>query len=232
ENEHTSSGGSKINASVQTGLSDSVWYDQSRLNIYSYPVLGRMVCPAQKSEDCAAADKVPLTIQFSAIDVSTSAVGVGSQIEWYQPVWEYGNVLSYPASYSQIRLLYPHIEGLAEGRTFFTDENTLTATTTWSNGTRGSESISSARRFAEGGGLSVSGAIAVPIIPVGGIGGSFEFNVSGSQAFERLNTSVTELGSSSGITVDKPGDFRNPRDYAYSITPFIFGFSPRAGTVD
>ncbi len=232
EKQNTNTRTKKFNAEVQTGSSDQVWYDQSRLNIYSYPVVGQLVCPSAKPANCAPADKAPLTIQFSAIDRVTSATAAGSQIEWYQPAWEYGNVLSYPASYSQLSQLYEDVAKLAEGTTFFTDDSKSTVTTTWSHETGKSESVSSARRFAEGGGVSVSGAIAIPIIPVGGIGGAFEFNVSGSQAFENLTTAVTDLGSSSGVTIEKPSDFRKPGDYAYGITPVIFGRTRRPDAVE
>ena len=225
QNDNTSS--EEFSASVQTGTSDQVWYDQSRLNIYSYPILGQTACPSTHPDNCASRDKVPLTVEFSAIDRATSATAAASQIEWYQPAWEYGNVLSYPASYAQLQTLYPDLEKLAAGITFFTDRSKLTATTTWSNGESKSESVSSARRFSEEGGVSVSGAVTVPIIPVAGLAGSFEFNVSGSQAFENLNTTTADLDESSGIVIEKPGIFKDPPRYAYSITPYIFGRTSR-----
>lgn len=210
-----------LDASVHTGTSDQVWYDESRLNIYSYPVLGKTVCPSDKPYNCAAGEKIPLVIQFSVIDKMTRADLAANLIEWYQPVWEYGNVLSYPASFSQLLQLYPDMKELADGSTFFTDNSKRTVTTTWSNGKSASESVSSARRFAEKGGVSVSGAVSV--FSLAGLGLGLDVNVSGSQEFENLTTTVTDLNSSQGIEIDKPGNLREPLKYAYSITPHIFG---------
>lgn len=85
--------------------------------------------------------------------------------------------------------------------------------------------MSSARRFEEGGGLSVEGTLGV-------VSGSLEINVNNSLAFENLNTSVTNLGSSKGIQIVKPGTLRQPSTYAYNFTPYIFGRTKRPGTVD
>jgi hypothetical protein len=47
-----------------------------------------------------------------------------------------------------------------------------------------------------------------------------------------LHTSVTSLGKSTGIGVQKPGTFASPPDYQYSVTPFIFGQHPPTGVVN
>ncbi len=180
EEENGNSVSHQIKASVETGSSDRVWYDESRLNIHSYPVLGKAFCPAEKSDNCGPSEKAPLVIQFSVVDRVTNATAAGNQIEWYQPVREYGNVLPYPASLSQLIKLYPDMKKLASATTFSTDGSTSTVKTSWSSSTSQSESVSSARRFGEQGGVSVSGAIAV-------FGGGLEVDVSGSQEFENLN---------------------------------------------
>jgi len=57
--------------------------------------------------------------------------------------------------------------------------------------------------------------------------------VSGSQAFENLKTTISELSSSQGIVIEKPGSsFREPSKYAYSITPYIFGRAKHEDEVD
>ncbi len=67
EKEHGAYESQKFDASVATGLSDLVWFTESRFNIYVYPVIGRTVCPAAIA-NCMDSEKVPLTIQFSAPD--------------------------------------------------------------------------------------------------------------------------------------------------------------------
>ena len=225
EREYSTEQTSSFDVSTQTGWADHVWYDSSRLNIYVYPVLGQSVCPPESVGACAQKDKRPVTVQFSGVDRPDRKAMAGNLIEWYQPVWEYGNILSYPASYSQLLLLYPDMEQLSDKQTFSTDDSVLTVQEHWSTGSGESKTVSSARRFEEGGGLSVEGTAGV-------VGGSLNINVNNSRAFENLNTAVTNLGSSNGIEIEKPGTLRQPTTYAYNFTPYIFGRTKRLGAVD
>lgn len=100
ETEHGSYSKRNINVSQETGVADQVWYTDSRFNIYAYPVIGKTVCPASKP-NCQESEKVPLVIQYSAPDQTSNDTISGDTVEWYQPPWEYGNIFSYPGSYSQ-----------------------------------------------------------------------------------------------------------------------------------
>jgi hypothetical protein len=59
-----------------TSFSDVVFFNDSRINIWIYPVLGQKVCPAElKNPNCSPDQQVPLTLQFSGPDqVSTGNI--------------------------------------------------------------------------------------------------------------------------------------------------------------
>jgi hypothetical protein len=71
ENTHGTYAEHTFDISQQTGPSDQLWFSQSRFNIYLYPVIGQTVCP-QGKPNCTEAEKVPLTIQFSGPDQTSS----------------------------------------------------------------------------------------------------------------------------------------------------------------
>jgi hypothetical protein len=67
ETVHGTTNTTRFDLSVQTKF-DHLWYNESRLNLYIYPVIGKTVCPATKP-NCSDDNKVPLTVQFSGIGV-------------------------------------------------------------------------------------------------------------------------------------------------------------------
>lgn len=225
--------GLAVDISEKTGLFDQVSYSDTRFNIYVYPVIGKTVCPANKANsnaECADGDKVPLTIQFSGPDQTSTSTVAGSQIEWYQPPWEYGNVLSYPGSYAQLQKIVPDIDKKSTDLTWLTDTSNITEKTTWSSGTSASQSTSFDQNYSFENDLSVSGSTGIEGVDSVDFGTNID--LSGSFGFSSLNKSSTDLSKSSGIGVNKPGTFRDPFDYGYSVTPYIFGNNPPSGSVD
>ena len=93
----------QFDVSTQTGFSDVVWFTHKRFTIYAYRVLGRC-SPA--TEGCPPRTTRPLYVQFSGPDMVTQGRIDGNQLEWYQPVQEPGNVLSYPWSAGLLQDLY------------------------------------------------------------------------------------------------------------------------------
>lgn len=61
---------------------------------------------------------------------------------------------------------------------------------------------------------------------------SASLDLSGSFGFGNLHTSVTTLGKSTGIGVQKPGSFANPGFYQYAVTPVIYGQQRPGGVVN
>jgi hypothetical protein len=227
ETEHGKYNQSSFDASVTTGFSDSIWYSSSRFNVWVYPVLGRTACPAGAGANCP--QQKPLTIQFSAPDDLEYARRDGSLLPWYQPVWEPGNVFSYPANYQQLQAIAPNLNTLSNPQSFATDGSTTTESINWttegSNGTSASfdQNYSFSQEF------SLTGAVSTPFTSASLTG---TLNFSGSTGFSDLTKSVTSVGKSNGISVNKPGSFANPGLYAYSFTPYIFGQNQSASVVD
>ena len=89
EQVHGTSSSMQFDVSQQTGFSDQLWYEESRLNLYIYPVIGQKGCPAA-IPNCSASQKVPLTVQFSGVDAVSNDTVPGNTTEWYQPPWEPG----------------------------------------------------------------------------------------------------------------------------------------------
>ncbi|MDQ3649663.1 MAG: VCBS repeat-containing protein, partial [Acidobacteriota bacterium] len=161
EKSHGTYSSHSFNVSQRTGFADQLWLSQTRQNIYVYPVIGKTVCPVSKP-DCQDSEKVPLTVQFSGPDQTSYETVAGSQVEWYQPPWEYGNVLSYPGSYSQLQQIVPDIHKLSNDLTWVTDASELTVKTTWATGTSDSQSTSFQQNYSFENDLSVSGKTGFP----------------------------------------------------------------------
>jgi hypothetical protein len=89
--------GTNTDLTVSTGFADHILYTQKDMNVYYYPVLGCDTnCPIDTS-------KGPPYVVFSVTDniVYNNADSTGQ--DWYQPVHEYGNVLSYPWDEAQLQ---------------------------------------------------------------------------------------------------------------------------------
>jgi hypothetical protein len=211
-----------FDVSVRTNFADQVWYTESYFNLWIYPVLGKTTCPASQPADCPPSEQVPLNLQFSAPDhLQPLDVESGDLLPWYQPPWEYGNVLSYPANYTQLQLEIPvTLDKLSQDTAFHTDGLVETVKADWAGGSGTNHMNSSTRTYTEEGSLTVTGKVNFPE-------GSAELkgNVTagGSQSFGNLHTSQDTLGASTGVGINKPGSFANPGLYSYTVVPYILG---------
>lgn len=228
EKEHGSYEANKFSVHLKTGFSDHVWFTSTRFNLYVYPVIGRKVCPSDKP-NCMEIEKVPLTIQYSAPDFTSYEHVDGKLLPWYQPVWEPGNILSYPTSYTQLQQAIPTVDKLSADHTWSTDGSTLTEETSWTKETTDGSSASLDQNYSFEHDVSVVGACCGRLVS-GTV--SAELNLSGSFGFTNLNKSVATVGKSTGIGVEKPGTFLTPENYNYAVTPFIFGQPKPANLVD
>ena len=217
----------RFDASVTTGFSDSVWYSSSRFNIWVYPVLGQTVCPAGAGANCP--EKKPLTIQFSAPDELKYARWNGVLMPWYQPVWEPGNVFSYPATYGQLQAIAANINPLSKSSSFATDDSTATESISWTTEQTNGSSASFDQNYSFSQEFSLTGAVSTPFTSATFTG---TLNFSGSNGFSDLNKSVTSVGKSTGISVNKPAVLADSSLYAYSFTPYIFGQNQSGSVVD
>ena len=213
---------------LQTKFSDHVWFTENRFNIYIYPVIGKTVCPADVGDNCP--EPKPLTIQFSVPDDTKYNDIDADLIPWYQPPWEPGNVLSYPATYALLQQsVSVPLQKLSEDSTWRTDGSIREEQTTWTQQSTEGSSASFDQNYSTETELSVAGACCGGLV-TGSV--SAELNLSGSTGFSDLNKAVATLGKSTGIGIHKPGTFLTPFNYNYEVTPYIFGEQPPASKGD
>jgi hypothetical protein len=217
-----------FDASTNTGFDDQVWFNSELHNIYIYPILGHVACPAEKA-DCTPSEKLPLAIMFSGPSQQSQMSVGGSTLEWYQPVHEVGNIFSYPWNFEQLKAVEGNIDLLTsqDPTSFSTDSSTHTATATWSGQTTSSKTSGSTSNISWGASASFTEKPGI----FGGVVGNQDFSYNGSKAISTINTMTTKLGESTGIGIVKPGTFPNPDEYEYPIMPYILGDKPAAGTV-
>jgi hypothetical protein len=221
----------QFNVSSQTGFDDNVWYNDERHNVYIYPVIGQTACPAGKP-NCSTSERQPLNVMFSGPDQITQTLASGGMLEWFQPVWEPGNLFSYPSSLAQLEAQSPNQSAnlltSATPTEFFTDGGPLTVQATWERQTGSTSTSGVTNNVWWGANFSVS---KTPPKDASGFQGSISAAYNGSTSMSTMNTSTTKIGQSTGVGIAKPGTFPNPGVYAYGMLPFIFGNDPVTGTV-
>jgi hypothetical protein len=228
---------------VTTTFDDWVSYTSSRLNVYSYPVIGHTVCPegspdcpAQCGEGVSSCPKQPLHVQFSGPDSIGSTVGKGATIEWYQPVHEPGNLFSYPGSLAQLQSDQPaptsRFNQLAppedEIKSWGSQSNLTTEITWLSN-----ESSKVTSNTKTNHSFDASGSIAGSVdFGEASVDISAKFDYNSSKSLSTLITSTASLDSSQGVTVSSYGtDETLPESVVYDGQTFIFGVDNPAGTL-
>lgn len=233
EQNHGSFQARNDSVATTTTWSDAVAYTSSTVNVWSYEVLGRTVCPADKTDgsgNCADSDKRPLTIQFSAPGGSVDGIGSGTGIEWYQPPWEPGNIFSYPANYAQLqKIVDGDLDQLTTDKLYNTDNTPVTESTQWRSGVSSSSTLGNVRTFSGSNDLSVAGKASFVL---GSYSGKFSFTAYGSDAFSSLTQNVSSTNESTGITLSKPNAFADYNEYKYAFTPYIFGTKQPDSFVD
>jgi hypothetical protein len=208
---------------------DNFRYSNTTLNVWTYPVRGKMVCP-KKIPNCSDSEKVPLTLVYSAPDTIVNGSTTQQVSPWYQPTWEYGNLFSYPANQAQLEALIPGIEVLTQAATLSTSGGAASTSVNWSSGQHTGLSSSFTQNYSFDASLSVQGAIGLDGFSVGG---GYSFDVSGSFGLSSQTTSQQSLDKSDGLTIDKPtSSFRAPTLYNYSFSPYVFGRKKPENVVD
>ena len=227
--------GKTTSFSTQTTFDDIVNSTASSMNIYSYRVIGQCVTSANAaaSEGCAAGT-APLYVQFSGPDnVTYSQSTPGSNLEWYQPVQEPGNLFSYPASQ---QLLAANLSGgtalqpLTSSDTLWSQQGTASVSADWSSGSGSSVSSGSLSNHTFDASVSVSGSVGFDGF---GASASAGFNYNKSTSASTLNQSTNTLSASQGITLNRgvSGGAPSQQVYAYQGSSLIYGQTAPQGTV-
>ena len=221
--------------SSSSSFDDEVTYTDTGVRVWSYPVIGKTVCPKDKSP-CQPGDLVPLTIQFSGPTGSPgSEHAAGASLTFYQPPWEPGNILSYPANLAQMEQIYlepgssteSSLSLVASADGFMTGGGALTQNTNWTVTSNHDTNTDFNQNYSFENDLSITDSIGVK--DVAGSSINFKFDLSGSYGLSHLSNESTQLGTSSGLTVSNPGFSQS---YQYQVSPYIFGTRVTNAVVD
>jgi FG-GAP-like repeat len=233
DNSDASFSASTYTLGTATSFSDVVFFNDSRVNIWVYPVLGQKVCPAAlQNPNCSPDQQVPLTLQFSGPDQVTTGNNSAETVTGYQPPWEPGSIFSYPATKEQLALIYPDLSKtqLSSDTTFFTGDNQTSIGASWSSGANKGQTLSTANNFSFDATTSVTSSVGLGPVLQAKFKGSVK--LSGSVGFSTLQTNTASMDSTDGITISAKAQFPNPGLYKYSVLPVILGSPPPAGVGD
>ena len=197
--------------SAQEAISDDVLdYTEKAIDVWRYPIVGETDTPTQNGK------KGQLYLQMSFPSNVTKKGGISPRtIEWYQPVHQNGNILSYPQDIDQIDNINASdgTSGLLttpeESDTGQTDETTHV---NWSNTTSQGKEVSSQDKVAVDASVSIGGKIM-----------DVDTNVTVESHYDQtwgtLNSAETTYSQSKGITIERTQIFEA---YKYYYTPLIY----------
>ncbi len=247
---YNSYSGESFQLTAATEFDDKVIATSRQMNFYTYPVIGKFVCPFESPncpDDCGSGPspcpKQPLHIQYSGPDnvvhlEPTDAAGV----EWYQGV-EPGNIFSFPGSLMLLEATVPpqqnpstmsadsRLQLLSGGDTAWGTQSTTSVSVDWTEGngsqvTSGSVSTNSFDVSA-----SVSGSTNIEGF---GLSGSASFDYSQSTSASTVNSSSSTFSESTGITVHRGiggGGGASSDEFLYEGQTYIFGQLAPLGTI-
>lgn len=211
--------------SATTGFADHLFYTASRLNIYYYPVLGQYTCP-DDVPNCTDAQKQPVYVQYSGPDLIEKNDIDGTTQEWYQPIHEIGNILSYPWNLGLMQQENPNLVPLTGNPAPWrsTDTSMTSYSTTWQGGQGTSQTTGTTTSHSFDFSTSVTGQIK-GVFVTGMVSGEFDY--SNSSSTSTMNTSTTSLDASTGIQVNKPQfSDKVATVYNYDFAGYVLGANP------
>jgi len=225
--------GNKLGFSTNTVFDDVVAATTSQMNVYSYRVIGQCVAApnAPALEGCAAGTQ-PLYIQFSGPDnIEYISAAEGRNLEWYQPVWEPGNLFSYPANQQQLAAELAggtSFQALSPANSVWDVQTASQVTESWTDG--GGSNVSSGSQSTQSFDASVSASAMVSFEGIGASAGvTFDYNDSTSTS--TLNESGSTFSDSQGIVLNR-GISTSSDLYDYQGQSLIYGQLPPNNVVD
>jgi hypothetical protein len=163
-------------------------------------------------------------MEFSVPDEIAHSDVDGTSQDWYQPVHEPGNILSYPWSFAQLENQFgEQVDSLTTKppQCMATDTSPQTATTQWSKRSGQSSSTGSTNSFSDE--LSMSYSTSAGVEGVDAASFSFGVDIAGSTSLNTLNESTSSTSSSEGITITKPIFSYPSQCCSYGFGQYIFG---------
>lgn len=216
----------QMKISNASSFDDVLWYESNAFNIYHYPVLGAYGCP--EDQTCDPGEELPLYLVVSGPDTSSLTIGAPAHnVEWFQPIHEVGNLLSYPQTPEllaqrlgsrAVPLTTPTAFVIADN--VQTDESVGWQTNSNSAQTSGATNTHSTDKTAS---YTAKVGTSLTDAPV---------DTTKSTSWATLNTSSTTLAASTGVGIVSPGTARGPSGtYDYTISPGIYGYTQPDGSV-
>lgn len=204
-----------------TGLSDYLYFTQKAMNVYYYPVLG---CDAAGASNCwIDGKKIPLYVQFSVPDQVRYSDVDGLKQDWYQPVHEAGNVLSYPWSFAQLQGRYAEqVNSLTGPATCMaTGTSSSSYSTQWTAGHNQDSSSGSTNSFSNE--LSMSYSEGAGVKGVDAADFNFSMDIAASTSLNTLNESSTSMSTSKAISVHIPQFGYAAKCCGYAFGGYVYG---------
>jgi hypothetical protein len=252
-----------FDGSARAGFYDHVWYTARDYNVYYYPVIGQTICVntcqngtcdisggdctddsdcSNESIDptnCDASEMQQLYVQYSgASSVSVDDYDANS-MEWYQPVHEPGQILSYPWDCDELAKRYgvSICDDSADDYTLLSDTPSFLTNANQSYSMKWTVGSGESRMTIKGGQWSQSLSETVSYgtnkleSQAAGFNVSEKVSVNADESLSTAKTNTSSLGSSTGVSIATPGTFLAPTQFAYQVGGYIFGKAPAPGTV-
>ena len=203
-----------------TGLTDHIFDTTRGVNVYYYPVLG---CETNQATCYSQGSNPSLYVEFSVPDQIHTEDVDGATQDWYQPVHEPGNVLSYPWDQAQLQAQFTGQVNLltqAPPTCMAIGAGTTATSTTWAQGQNASSTSGSSSTFSNELSMSYSAGVGVKDVDSADI--NFSASVTTNTSLYNLNESSTSLQESKGITLTIPS-FTQTSAGSYGFGQTIFG---------
>lgn len=175
------------------------------VHVWRYPVIGQTV----EDED---GNEGQLYVQITLPSDETTGNFHGTDVEWYQPVHENGNIFSYPWLLDQIEELSQG-QILTDLQSFTTGAGSFTFYVSWTGVTEEGKETSSSNKLTEDASITVEEKIWRVFDSTTTVKQHYD------QTWASLSTSQTQLSKSQGISITMP---ELKKGYSYEFTPLIY----------
>jgi hypothetical protein len=239
-NTYNTYSGKTYSFNTTTQFDDKVAATSLQMNIYSYPVIGQMICPQDSPncpDDCSPGTEpcplLPLQVQYSGPDnVFHIAPSNAAGLEWFQPPNEPGNAFSYAGSLTLLEAAAPQqLDLLTPMNEAWDSQSSESFSINWTQGGGDNVSSGSVSTFSFDTSVSVSGKASFEGASASG-SASVDFNQSNSAS--TLNTSSHTFGASTGVTLNhgiQPDGSASSLQLLYEGQSYIFGQYAPSGTI-
>jgi MYXO-CTERM domain-containing protein len=199
--------------STSTATNDVVLYDDGTTYLWTYQIVGKDVC-LDGSDTCDV--KYPATITFTTNGPKRTTLASAETLPWYQPVWENGNLLSYPTSEKQLFAGTDRPLTLNTPLGMVTDLSSATETTTWAGSQSQGSSVNSSETSKQSGSFSLGFTAGWPEGRLD-VDGTTKWDLSDQTG--HLATKNASISASTALGIKKGASFK----IEYGFTPYIFG---------